>query len=185
MGPVQACSADVYTTVVPNTLLAYYTFDDGGTMAVDSTRRAKSSLLGYAYPHTAGVLGYPEQEYLYPDTAFGLASDTILGAGSTFVFDANNPAPVAGMVDAARGAFDSDGDGLPDAWEIMHELNPFMWNTPEHSQLGVPAVGGLYDPAWGASEYLIIDWVKTCPSAPARTMARHGPTARPRAWRLV
>ena len=63
------------------------------------------------------------------------------------------------MVDAARGAFDSDGDGLPDAWEIMHELNPFMWNTPEHSQLGVPAVGGLYDPAWGASEYLIIDWV--------------------------
>jgi len=157
--PVQACSADVYTTVVPNTLLAYYTFDDGGTMAVDSTRRAKSSLLGYAYPHTAGVLGYPEQEYLYPDTAFGLASDTILGAGSTFVFDANNPAPVAGMVDAARGAFDSDGDGLPDAWEIMHELNPFMWNTPEHSQLGVPAVGGLYDPAWGASEYLIIDWV--------------------------
>ena len=156
--PVQACSPDVYTMVVPNALLAYYTFDDGGTMAVDYTRRAKSSLLGYAYPHTAGVLGYPEQEYLYPDTAFGLPSDNILGAGSTFVFDANSPAPVAGMLDAARGAFDSDGDSLPDAWEIIHELNPFMWNTPEHSQLGDPAVGGLYDAAWGASDYLIIDW---------------------------
>ena len=44
--PVQACSADIYSSVVPNTLLAYFTFDDGGTMAVDSTRRAKSSLLG-------------------------------------------------------------------------------------------------------------------------------------------
>lgn len=156
--PVQACSAEVYTTVVPNSLLAYYTFDDGGLMAVDYTRRAKSSLLGYAYPHTAGVLGFPNQEYLYPDTAFGLASDNILGAGSTFVFDANNPAPVRGMLDAARGAFDSDGDSLPDAWEIVHELNPFMWNTPEHSQLGDPAVGGLYDAAWGASDYLVVDW---------------------------
>jgi len=153
---VQACSSNVYTTVVPNALLAYYTFDDGGLMAVDSTRRAKSSLLGYAYPHTAGVLGYPEQEYLYPDTAFGLASDNLLGTGVSFVFDANNPAPVSGVLDASRGAFDSDGDSLPDAWEIINELNPFMWNTPEHSQLGEPAVGGLYDSAWGASEYLII-----------------------------
>lgn len=157
--PVQACSGDIYPTVVPNSLLAYYTFDDGGTMAVDSTRRAKSSQLAYAYPHTADVLGYPNQEYLYPDTGFGLPSDNVLGPGSTFAFDANNPAPVRGMLDASRGAFDSDGDSLPDAWEIVHELNPFLWNTPDHSQLGQPAVGGLYDAAWGASEYVIVDWV--------------------------
>ena len=147
---VQLSSADVYTEIVPNTLLAYYTFDDGGYVAEDLVRRAKCSLLGYDYPHDEGVVNFLNQEYLYSDQGFGLVSDSLLGAGSTFSFDANNPAAIIGALDGERGEFDSDRDGLPDSWEIVHELNPFKYSTPDHAQIP------QYDPAWGAREPVLI-----------------------------
>ena len=147
---VQLSSRDIYTQVVPNTLLAYYSFDDGGLTAEDLVRRAKSSLLGYDYPHDEGVVNFPDQEYLYGDQGFAIPSDDVLGAGSSFSFDANNPAPVIGALDGERGEFDSDRDGLPDAWEIVNEFNPFKFSTPDHDQLL------QYDPAWGAREPILI-----------------------------
>ncbi|NCA83599.1 MAG: hypothetical protein EOM72_12820, partial [Opitutae bacterium] len=148
---VQLSSRDIYTQVVPNTLLAYYSFDDGGLMAEDLVRRAKSSLLGYDYPHDEGVANFPDQEYLYGDAGFAIPSDSVLGPGSSFSFDANNPAPVIGALDGERGEFDSDRDGLPDAWEIVNEFNPFKFSTPDHDQLL------QYDPAWGAREPILIE----------------------------
>ena len=146
----QLSSRDIYTQVVPNTLLAYYSFDDGGRMAEDLVRRAKSSLLGYDYPHDEGVVNFPDQEYLYGDQGFAIPSDNVLGPGASFSFDANNPAPVIGALDGERGEFDSDRDGLPDAWEIVNEFNPFKFSTPDHDQLL------QYDPAWGAREPILI-----------------------------
>ncbi|MGD9780976.1 MAG: LamG-like jellyroll fold domain-containing protein [Kiritimatiellia bacterium] len=141
---VQNTPADLYASIVPNTLLAYFTFDDGGLVAEDLVRRAKCSLLGYDYPHDEGVANFPDQEYLYPDLGFGIP---ILA----FSFDANNPASVIGALDGERGEFDSDRDGLPDSWEIVHEFNPFKYSTPDHNQIS------QYDPAWGAREPVLIN----------------------------
>ncbi|MBU1693008.1 MAG: S8 family serine peptidase, partial [Verrucomicrobia bacterium] len=150
--PIQLTSAAIYTNVEPNALFAYYTFDDGGTSAEDLCRRAKSSLLGYAYPHDTNVITFLNQEYFYGDRAFALDSDDLKGAGNAFTFDGNRVSPVIGFVDAERGEFDSDRDGLPDSWEIVHELNPFKTNTPDHDQIEG------YDPLWATTEGPAADW---------------------------
>ena len=129
-------------------LLAYYNFDDGGNVAVDSRHRAMSSLLGYDFPGAENVPNRLFHDYLYPDRAYALPA---LALGGGFVFDAGRTAPVNGALDNQRGELDSDGDGLPDSWEIVHEMNPFAWLTQEHRMLE-------YDPNWaklGVPEVLI------------------------------
>ena len=128
---------------IANGLFVYYTFDDGGDSADDMVRRSKSSLVGYNYPHDPGILTFPDQEYLFGDGGFTLASDVLLGPGGAFEFDDSNVPPVDGQVDG--GAFDSDRDGLSDDWEIVHELNPFRARTWDHVQFS------QYDPGWAAT----------------------------------
>ncbi|MFH0879157.1 MAG: LamG-like jellyroll fold domain-containing protein, partial [Lentisphaerota bacterium] len=144
--PVQETSLLIYSNKEPNALFAYYTFDDGGNTAEDLCHRAKCGLDGYSYPHDSNVITYLNQEYFYGDQAFALDSDALKGPGTAFIFDANRVSPVIGFVDAERGEFDSDRDGLPDAWEIIHELNPFKTNTPDHDQIRP------LDPAWALTE---------------------------------
>lgn len=153
--PYQRSTIPPYTTELMNTLFAYFTFDDGGKVAEDLTKRASVSLLGYDYPSDINIDAAPsdfnrdgrpnvgiKQEYFYCDAAYSLDSDSIDGSGSNFVFDANNVSPVIGVLDGEQGAFDSDKDGLPDEWETIHEFNPFMRFTPLHIQ------GPNMDPAW-------------------------------------
>ena len=66
-----------------------------------------------------------------------------VGIGGAFVFDAGNAAPVTGALDAQQGAIDSDGDGLPDAFELQNNMNPFSWYTPTHQN-------ARYDAQWGS-----------------------------------
>ena len=120
-------------------LMAYYPFDDGGLAAMDMRHRAMSSLQGYAYPSQDWVVNASRHEYLYPDLAYAFPAAQVGGA---FVFDAGNAAPVSGAVDAQQGAFDSDGDGLPDAFELQNNMNPFAWYTPTH-------LNARYDGQWG------------------------------------
>jgi len=132
-----------------NPLFAYFTFDDGGNTTEDLTRRAKCSLEGNLYPYDLTVPPHLEHEYLYTDQFYGINSDKI---GGGFQFDANNPAPVLGMLDGVRGEFDSDRDGLPDSWEIVHQLNPFTPYTPDHNNMST-----RYDPAWGEMSPVIVE----------------------------
>lgn len=129
-------------------LLAYYNFDDGGDVAVDGRHRAFSSLLNYNYPGAGNVENRLFHEYFYPDRAYALPTEDL---GGGFVFDAGRTAPVSGELDSQRGELDSDGDGLPDSWEIVHEMNPFAWFTKDH-------VYSQYDSGWAqvaAAEVLI------------------------------
>ncbi len=129
-------------------LLAYYNFDDGGDVAADNRHRAMCSLLNYSLPGTDNVANRSFHDYLYPDRAYALPT-TNFGGG--FIFDAGRTAPVNGALDNQRGELDSDGDKLPDSWELVHEMNPFSWMSPEHKMLN-------YDPDWGklgAAEVLI------------------------------
>ena len=120
-------------------LLAYYNFDDGGNVAVDGRHRAFSSLLNYDYPAAKNVPNRLFHEYFYPDRAYALPT---VDFGGGFVFDAGRTAPVHGALDSQRGELDSDGDGLPDSWEIVHEMNPFAWYTQPHVE------ASRYDRAW-------------------------------------
>jgi subtilisin family serine protease len=137
--PYQPGPVDDYGNQIANGLVAYYTFDDGGLDAESPTRKARCSLTGFMYPHDAEVLSFPNEEYLYIDSIYSIPS---VDLGGMFMFDAGNPAPVDGGVDSQQGAWDSDGDGLPDGWEIVHELNPYAVRTPQHAQLL------LYDLNW-------------------------------------
>ena len=119
-------------------LLANYTFDDGGDVAIDNRHRALSSLLGYDYPADPLVVNRLFHELFFPDRAYALPTADL---GGGFVFDANRAAPILGEIDGIRGEIDSDGDGLPDSWELVHELNPFSMLSPEH-------MISRYDPAW-------------------------------------
>ncbi|NCC53152.1 MAG: hypothetical protein EOM20_18325, partial [Spartobacteria bacterium] len=95
------------TRLVPQTsdyLLAYYRFDDGGATAEDFAAKAKSSLMGAI-----------SQDYLYGDHGYALTANYQL---HTNVF-----APVLGV--DARGADDSNGDGMPDDWKMINNLDPF------------------------------------------------------------
>ena len=131
-----------------SSLLAYFNFDDGGDVAVDGRHRAMSSLLNYDFPGATDVPNRLFHDHLYADRAYALPT-TNFGGG--FIFDAGRTAPVNGALDNRRGELDSDGDSLPDGWEITHEMNPFAWLTPDHSVHS-------YDPNWanlGAPEVLI------------------------------
>lgn len=147
--PVQVTDPDTMLYEEENPLFAYFSFDDGGNTAEDLVRRAKCSLYGNLYPYDLTVPPNLESEYLYHDQYFSINSDAIGGA---FQFDANNPAPVLGALDSVRGEFDSDGDGLPDSWEIVHQLNPFTPYTPDHND-----ISARYDPAWGEMSPVIVE----------------------------
>lgn len=90
-------------------LLAYYRFDDGGRTAEDFTRRAQSSLLGLE-----------ALEYGFADHGYALSTN------DAFAFVDADFAPVRGV--CAFGADDADGDGMDDAWETVHHLDP---NDPD------------------------------------------------------
>lgn len=139
---VQPGPEDPYGNYEANGLVAYYSFDDSGLSAESLVKQAWCSLTGYGYPHDADVLNYPNGQYIYPEGIFGLPTEAF---GGDFVFDAGRVAPVSGGVDSQRGEWDSDGDGLPDSWELLHELNPYTRTTPPHSQ------ASRYDPAYGFS----------------------------------
>ena len=87
-----------------DSLLAYYRFDDGGTSAEDFARKAKN-----------GLKGVTLENYRFGD--FGYALPT-----NNFSWITNGAAPVLGVDRMASD--DTDGDGLPDAWEVIHGLNP-------------------------------------------------------------
>ena len=99
-----------------NSLLAYYRFDDGGSTAEDFARRAKN-----------GLLGATTEEFRYGDRGYALPTNA-------FLFVTNDAAKVYGV--DQRGADDSDGDGLPDAWEIIHGLDPWDDGTRGESSPG-------------------------------------------------
>jgi hypothetical protein len=85
-------------------LLAYYRFDDGGATAEDFARKAQ-----------CGLLGSIQTNYPFGDHGYALATNG-------FEFVTNDFAEVLGVHE--RGADDSDNDGLPDAWEIINQLDP-------------------------------------------------------------
>jgi hypothetical protein len=88
-----------------NSLLAYYRFDDGGATVEDYARRAKT-----------GLIGATCEEYGFGDHGYALPTN-----GFTWV--TNDAAPVFGI--DKRGADDADGDGMPDAWELVNALDPW------------------------------------------------------------
>ncbi|MEI6807638.1 MAG: LamG-like jellyroll fold domain-containing protein [bacterium] len=119
-------------------LAAYYRFDDGGVSAEDFTRKAKSGLLG----------AVRNGDYHFGD--FGYALQT-----NSFAFITNDFAAVRGV--DAYGADDSDGDGLPDAWEMINHLDPF-------SALGIDGADG--DPDGDGLSNIYEYWSHTNPKAP-------------------
>ena len=147
--PVQVTDPATMLYEEENPLLGYFSFDDGGDTAEDLVRRAKCSLIGNLFPYDLTVPGNLEHEYLYHDQYYAINADSIGGA---FQFDANNPAPVRGALDSVRGEFDTDRDGLPDSWEIVHQLNPFTPYTPDHND-----ISARYDPAWGEMSPIIVE----------------------------
>lgn len=99
-----------------NSLLAYYRFDDGGSSAEDFARRAKN-----------GLLGVTTEEYRFGDRGYALGTNY-------FAWVTNDAAPVYGV--DKRGADDSDHDGLPDPWEVIHGLDPWDDGTWQESSPG-------------------------------------------------
>lgn len=99
-----------------NSLLAYYRFDDGGSTAEDFARHAKNGLMGASF-----------EEFRFGDRGYALATNS-------FVFVTNDAAKVYGV--DQRGADDSDFDGLPDAWELIHGMDPWEDGTRGESSPG-------------------------------------------------
>lgn len=99
-----------------NCLLAYYRFDDGGSSAEDFARRAKN-----------GLMGAVTEEYRFGDRGYALSTNF-------FTFVTNGAALVYGV--DKRGADDSDHDGLPDAWELIHGLDPWDDGTWQETSSG-------------------------------------------------
>lgn len=100
-----------------NALLAYYRFDDGGSTVEDYARKAKNGLMGAVC-----------EEYRFGDRGYALPTNN-------FLFITNDPAPVVGV--DLWGADDSDHDGMPDAWELIHGLDPWDDGTWGESSPGV------------------------------------------------
>ena len=125
------------TKLVPQNsagLLAYYRFDDGGTTAEDFARKAKNGLFGAA-----------SDDYLYGDFGYALRTNS-------FSFITNDYAMVRGV--DVRGADDTDGDGMPDDWEMVNHLNPLSTNS----------VDGAWDDADGDGLVNIYEfWADTNP----------------------
>ncbi|MDD2235633.1 MAG: hypothetical protein PHG65_00310 [Kiritimatiellae bacterium] len=93
--------------LVPQTnagLKAYFRFDDGGLTAEDFAAKAKNT-----------ALGADQTNFYYGDMGYALSGG--------FTMTTNDPADVRGV--DWRGADDSDGDGMPDAWEMINHLDPF------------------------------------------------------------
>ena len=126
-------------------LLGYFRFDDGGQTAEDFARKAKNGLLGAA---TEGQAGPVVTDYTFGD--FGYAPGT-----SGFAFSAPDAAPVFGVSEA--GADDSDGDAMPDDWEMINNLNPYS-ATGDEGEQGDPDGDGLVN----VYEF----WSRTNPQAP-------------------
>jgi hypothetical protein len=101
-----------------NSLLAYYRFDDGGSSAEDFARRAKS-----------GLLRATAEDYRFGDRGYALPTNSL-----AFLFVTNDSAKVYGVDQC--GADDSDFDGLPDAWELIHELDAWDDGTRGESSSG-------------------------------------------------
>lgn len=99
-----------------NPLLAYYRFDDGGDDAEDFVRKAKNSLTG---AHS--------ENYAFGDRGYALPTNN-------FSWVTGDAAPTYGAT--TRHADDSDGDGLPDSWEIMYGLDPYDDGTLGESSSG-------------------------------------------------
>ena len=156
--PVPPYAAELATSL--NALFAYFPFDDGGNTAEDFVMRTAVGLSGYNFPADVDVPASLKLEYLYGDQGYSIDSDLIDGSGNAFTFDANNVSPVIGVVDGERGAFDSDLDGLPDAWELVNEMNPFKDQTPDHVQ------SPRYDPAWQFADGPLADALRDMEDVP-------------------
>lgn len=100
-----------------DSLLAYYRFDDGGANAEDFARRAKS-----------GLIGSTSEEFLFGDHGYALPTN-----GFTWI--SSDSAPIYGA--DKRGADDADGDGMPDAWEMVWHLDPWEDGTRDETVEGL------------------------------------------------
>ncbi|MGD9873205.1 MAG: LamG-like jellyroll fold domain-containing protein [Kiritimatiellia bacterium] len=106
-----------------HSLLAYYRFDDGGTTAEDFARKAQNGLIQAV--HEAMLFG--DMGYALPTAGFSWDTDA---------------APVVGSQPSA--ADDTDGDGLPDAWELINHLNAY------DNGFGGQSAAGKLDGPFGA-----------------------------------
>ena len=86
-------------------LLAYYRFDDGGATAEDFARKAQN-----------GLFTAVNRNYTFGDFGYALRTNG-------FRFVTNDYAMVLGV--DARGADDTDDDGMPDDWEVLSHLDSF------------------------------------------------------------
>ncbi len=91
-------------------LVAYFRFDDGGTSAEDFKRKGINSLLGTT-----------RTWYSFGDTGYALTTNYFEFVGGTNAIE-TCAAPVLGI--HPLGADDSDGDGMPDGWELVNHLDP-------------------------------------------------------------
>lgn len=89
----------------PDSLLAYYRFDDGGATIEDFARKAKN-----------GLQGALSESFPFYDGGYALPTNGI-------ALVTNEAAPILGV--DVNGADDADGDGLPDAWEVVNNLDAY------------------------------------------------------------
>ena len=136
-----------------NALFCYYPFDDGGRTAQDMTERAASSLDGYSFPADNDLAAAPKDDLFYGDDLYTIEPYHVTASGTNvlFEFDNTRKAPVIGMLDPEQGAIDSDGDQLPDGWEVIMEFNPYRKKTPDHTVLDG------YDPMWASRTGAVYD----------------------------
>ncbi len=128
-------------------LLAYYRFDDGGSTVEDFARRAKS-----------GLIGSISEEYQFGDRGYALPTNN-------FIFITNDVPHLYGV--DKRGVDDSDGDGMPDAWEMVWHLDPWDNGAKDETVPGMmDGPGGpLGDPDHDGLQNLYEYWAGTNPKS--------------------